>query len=167
MGPGGGRACVKRYPEIWAVRSGSDGRDQHRVFCGCAVPLLLLGSEVARARAGVGYMGSEVAGVRRDLRGEPDKHIGGVLAMRSGLEMGERRRESSGWVGGNSSEESRSRGEAIECDRARSSSNGGRGVLWANTGAWDEAELAEHRVGRDEQARPNSGEAKLANVRQE
>jgi hypothetical protein len=40
--------------------------------------------------------------------------------------MGEWRRESSGRVRGNSSEESRSRGKAIECDRARSSSDGVR-----------------------------------------
>jgi hypothetical protein len=27
MGPGVGRTCAKRYPEIWAMRSGSDGGD--------------------------------------------------------------------------------------------------------------------------------------------
>jgi hypothetical protein len=81
--------------------------------------------------------------------------------------MGERQRESSGWVRGNSGGEFRTRGGAIGCDRARSSSNEDRGVLWANTGAWDGAELAGHRTGRGELARPNSGEAKLAKVRRE
>jgi hypothetical protein len=80
----------------------------------------------------VGYSGSEVTKVVQDRRGEPGEHTGGVLATRPGLEMGERRRESSGRVEGNSSEESRPRGEAIECDRARSSSGEGRGALWVN-----------------------------------
>jgi hypothetical protein len=30
MGPSVGRACEKRYPEIWAMRSGSNGGDQRR-----------------------------------------------------------------------------------------------------------------------------------------
>jgi hypothetical protein len=53
-----------------------------------AASLLLLGGEVAEARAGVGYRGSEVAGVGQDQRGEPRKHTGGVLGTRPGLEMG-------------------------------------------------------------------------------
>jgi hypothetical protein len=98
--------------------------------------------EVAGAWAGVGYICSEVAGVGQDRRGEPGEHTGGVLAMKPGPEMGERRRDRSGRVGGNSGEESRLRGEAIECDRARSSSGGGRGVLWANIRAWGGVELS-------------------------
>jgi hypothetical protein len=81
-------------------------------------PLLLLGGEVAGVGAGVGYMGSEVVGVDQDQRGEPGEHTGGVLATRPGLEMGERRRENSGRVRGNSSKESWPRGELIECVRA-------------------------------------------------
>jgi hypothetical protein len=65
------------------------------------------GGEVAGAGAGVGYNCSEVAGVGQDRRGEPDEHTGGVVATKLGLEMGERQRESSGLVGGNSGEESR------------------------------------------------------------
>jgi hypothetical protein len=65
------------------------------------------GGEVAGAGAGVGYNRSEVAGVGQYRRGEPDKHTGGVLATKPGPEMGERQRESSGRVGGNSGEESR------------------------------------------------------------
>jgi hypothetical protein len=115
--------------------------------------------EAAGVEAGVGYSGSEVAKVGQDRRGELDEHTSGVLATKSGPEMGERWRESSGQVGGNSGEESRPRGEAIECDRARSSSDGGRGVLWANIGAWGRVESVRHHVGRGEQARPNFGEA--------
>jgi phosphopantetheinyl transferase len=81
--------------------------------------------------------------------------------------MGEWRRKSFGRVEGNSSEESRARGEAIKCDRARSSSSGGRGALWANLGAWGGAELDEHHMGRGEQEQPNSGGAKLTTVRRE
>jgi hypothetical protein len=52
------------------------------------------------------------------------------------------------WAGwGNSGEESRLRGWAIECAKARTSSSEGRGVLWANTGAQDGANLAGHRAG--------------------
>ena len=87
--------------------------------------------------------------------------------MKPGLEMGERRRERSRRVGGNSGKESRPRGEGIKCDRAQSSFGGGRGVLWANIEAWGGAELARHRAGCGEQARPNSSEAKLATVRRE
>jgi hypothetical protein len=75
--------------------------------------------------------------------------------------------ESSGRVVGNSGEESRPWGGAIECDRARSSSGEGRGVLWANTRARDRAELASHHAGRGEPARINSSEAELAKVRRE
>jgi hypothetical protein len=32
---GVGRECAKRYPAIWAVRSGSDGGDQTRGVNGC------------------------------------------------------------------------------------------------------------------------------------
>jgi hypothetical protein len=32
MGPGAGRTCTKRYPEIWALQSGLDGGDQCRVW---------------------------------------------------------------------------------------------------------------------------------------
>jgi hypothetical protein len=128
---------------------------------------LLLSGEVVRAGAGVGYRGSEIAEVGQDRQGEPDEHTGGVLATRPGPEMGERRRESSRRVGGNSGEESQPWGKAIEYDRAGSSSGGGRGVLWANTGAWDGAELAGQRLWCGEQAGPNSGEAKLAKVRRE
>jgi hypothetical protein len=132
-----------------------------------AAPLLLLNNEVTGAGAGVGYSGSKVVGVGQDRRGEPSEHTGGVLATRPMLGMGERWRESSGRVGGNSSKESRPRGEGIECDRAQSSFGGGRGVLWANIEAWGGAELARHRAGCGEQARPNSSEAKLATVRRE
>jgi hypothetical protein len=38
-------------------------------------------------------------------------------------------------------------------------------VLWANTRAWDGAELAGHYTGRGEQERSNFGEAKLAKGR--
>jgi hypothetical protein len=115
----------------------------------------------------VGYRGFEVAEVGQDRRGEPDELTGGVPATRPGLEMGERWRESSGRVWGDSGEESRPRGGAIGCDRARSSSSGGRGVLWANTGAWDGAELASHRAGHGELVQINSGGAELAKVRRE
>jgi hypothetical protein len=61
---------------------------------------------------------------------------------------------------GNSSEEFRPPGEAIDRDRARASSSGGGGALWANTGALDGVRLAEHRAStarkRDRTlARPN------------
>jgi hypothetical protein len=109
-----------------------------------APPLLLLGGEVTGARVAVGYRGSEVAKVGQDRRGEPDEHTSGVLATRPRLEMGERLRESSERVGGNSREESRPRGEAIECDRARANSCGvgecygptpghRSGLSWSNT----------------------------------
>jgi hypothetical protein len=55
----------------------------------------------------------------------------------------------------------------IGCDRARSSTDEGRGVLWANSGAQDEAKLACHRAGRGEPSRVNSGEAELAKVKRE
>jgi hypothetical protein len=93
------------------------------------------GGKVAGAGVGVGYSGSEVVGVGQDRRGEPSEHTSGVLATRPRPEMGERRRESSERVGGNSGEESRPRGEAIECDRAWSSFGEGRGALWVNIGA--------------------------------
>jgi hypothetical protein len=51
---GAGRACVKRYPTIWAVRSGSDGGDQTeegQTIAGGAAPLH--GGEVAGVDAGV------------------------------------------------------------------------------------------------------------------
>jgi hypothetical protein len=82
----------------------------------------------------VGYGGSEATEVGQNCRGGLDEHTEGVSATRSGSEMGERRRESSGRVGGNSGEESQLRGGAIERDRARSSSGEGRGALWVNIG---------------------------------
>ena len=66
---------------------------------------------------------------------------------------------------GNSGEEYRSWTGAIGCAKARTGSDEGRGVLWVNTGARCEAELASHRAGHDEPARMNSGEAKLAMTR--
>jgi hypothetical protein len=83
----------------------------------------------------VGYGSSETVGVGHNCRGGLGEHTEGVLATRPGPEMGERRRESSRRVRGNSGEESRPRGEAIECDRARSSFVEGRGALWVNIGA--------------------------------
>jgi hypothetical protein len=61
---------------------------------------------------------------------------------------------------GNSSEEFRLPGEAIGRNRARASSSGGGGALWANTGALDGVGLAGHRAGAASkrgrtQARPN------------
>jgi hypothetical protein len=47
----------------------------------------------------------------------------------------------------NSGEEFRPLGEAIDHDRARSSSSGGGGALWANVGALDGVGLAGHRAG--------------------
>ena len=48
---------------------------------------------------------------------------------------------------GNSGEEFQPLGEAIDRDRARSSSSGGGGALWANVGALYGVGLAEHRAG--------------------
>jgi hypothetical protein len=65
------------------------------------------------------------------------------------------------WAGrGNSGEEFRLPGEAIGRGKARASSSGGGGALWANTGALDGVGLAEHRVGAASKsgrtpARPN------------
>jgi hypothetical protein len=78
--------------EIGQLRS-MPGRLRLRV-----APLLLLGDEVAGARAGVGYRGSEVTGVGQDRREGPDKLTGGIPATRPGPETRERWRESSGWV---------------------------------------------------------------------
>jgi hypothetical protein len=47
---------------------------------------------------------------------------------------------------GSSSEEFRLLGEAIDHDRARASSSGGGGALWANVEALDGVGLAEHRA---------------------
>jgi hypothetical protein len=68
---------------------------------------------------------------------------------------------------GNFGEESRQRGGAIGCAKACTSSDERIGVLWTNTGARCEAELAGHRAGHDEPTRMNSGEAKLAKIRRE
>jgi hypothetical protein len=61
---------------------------------------------------------------------------------------------------GNFGEEFRPLGEAIDCDRARSSSSGGGGALWANVRALDEVGLAGHHAGATSKrgrtlARPN------------
>jgi hypothetical protein len=134
----------------------SDGRNQtSEGLTATGGTALAHGGEIAEAGAGVGYSGSEVAGVGQDRQGEPGEHTSGVLATKPGPEMGERRRESSEHVGGNFGEESWPRGKAIECDRAQFSPGRGRGVLWANIGAWGEVELARHRAGHGEQARPN------------
>jgi hypothetical protein len=86
-------------PKIWVVRSRSNGGDQRPGGLRLrATPLLLLGGEVAEARAGLGCRGSEVAGVGQDRRGEPNEHTSGVFATRPGPEMGQRQRESSGRV---------------------------------------------------------------------
>jgi hypothetical protein len=60
----------------------------------------------------------------------------------------------------NSGEEFRPLGEAIDRDRAQSSSSGGGGALWANVGALDGVGLAGHRAGAASKrgrtpARPN------------
>jgi hypothetical protein len=157
MGPGAERACDR--DRMVEINTGG--------FAAPGTAAFAPQRESCWSWGGCGYRGSEVAGVGQDRRGEPSEHTGGVLATRPGPHMGERRRESFGRVRGNSSEESRPRGEEIECDRAQSSSDGARGVLWANTGARDRAELAEHHAGHGEQARPNFGEAKLAKVRHE
>jgi hypothetical protein len=81
--------------------------------------------------------------------------------------MGERRRGELGAGRGNSGEESRPRGGVIGCDRARSSTDEGRGVLWSNSEAQDEAKLACHRAGRGEPTRVNSSKAELAKVKRE
>jgi hypothetical protein len=132
-----------------------------------AAPLLLLGGEVTGAMAGVGYRGSKVTGVGQNRREEPGEHTGGIPATRPGPEMGERYRGKLRAGRGNSSEESWSRGGAIVCDKAQTSSSEGRGVPWTNIGAWDEAELASHRAGRGEPTRINYGDAELAKVRRE
>jgi hypothetical protein len=62
-------------------------------------PLLLLGGEVAGARAGGGYRGSKVTGVGHDQRKGPDKLTSGIPATRPGPEMRKRWRESFGRVG--------------------------------------------------------------------
>jgi hypothetical protein len=52
------------------------------------------------------------------------------------------------WAGqDNSGEEFRPLGEAIGCDRVRSSSSGGGEALWANVGALDGVGLIEHHAG--------------------
>jgi hypothetical protein len=101
MGPDTGRACAKRYPAIWAVRSRSDrghqtGGDERLR----ATPLLLAAVKSpelgrVRATAGFGVAGVGQRGGRR--LGELD---GGVVATSLRSEMGEWRRKSSGWVGG-------------------------------------------------------------------
>jgi hypothetical protein len=63
MCPDKGHAGAKRYPAISAVRSGSDGGDQHLdglTAAGGAAPSR--GGEVARVGAGACYGGSGVAG---------------------------------------------------------------------------------------------------------
>jgi hypothetical protein len=78
---------------------------------------------------------------------KPGEYTCGGSATRPGPEMGERRRGKFRVGRGNSSEESRPRGGAIRCNKARTSSGEGRGVPWANIGARDRTELASHRVG--------------------
>ena len=55
MGPGVGHVYEKRYPVIWALRSGSNGGDQHREGLWLrAAPLLLMvvrSPELGRVRA--------------------------------------------------------------------------------------------------------------------
>jgi hypothetical protein len=64
MGSDTGHASAKRYPAISAVRSGSDGGDQHQegsTTAGGAAPSR--GGEVAQVGAGACYGGSGVVGV--------------------------------------------------------------------------------------------------------
>jgi hypothetical protein len=66
---------------------------------------------------------------------------------------------------GNSGEECRPRGGQSGALRLGLAPAGGRGVLWANTGARGGAELASHHAGPSEPMQMNSGEAKLAKIR--
>jgi hypothetical protein len=99
------------------------------------------GGEVAGAGAGAGYGGSEVAGVGQNYRGGLSEHTGGVLATRPRSERGEHREGR-----GNSGEEFRPRGEAIDRDRTRLVPTEG-GVLWTYSGTWNRAGLVGHRAG--------------------
>jgi hypothetical protein len=79
---------------------------------------------------------------------------------KTGVREGETAGENLRAARGNSSEEYRPLGEAIGRDRARASSSGGGGALWANTGALDGLGLAGHRAGAASKhgcmpARPN------------
>ena len=68
---------------------------------------------------------------------------GHETGVREGRTVGKRL-----WAGrDNSGEEFRPLGEAIDRDRARSSSSGGGGALWANVRALDGVGLAEHYAG--------------------
>jgi hypothetical protein len=65
MGPDTGRAGAKQYPVISAVRSGSDGGDQHQeglTAVGGAAPR---GGEVAGVGAGAWYGGAGSLGLAR------------------------------------------------------------------------------------------------------
>jgi hypothetical protein len=100
MGPDTGRAGAKRYPAISAVRSGSNGGDQHReglTAAGGAAPSR--GGEVVGVGAGAWYGGSEVTGAGQKRRGRHGELAGGVLTTRPRSERGERRRKGSGRVG--------------------------------------------------------------------
>jgi hypothetical protein len=100
MGPNTGRTDANWYPAISAVRSGSDGGDQHReglTTAGGAAPSR--GGEVTGVGAGACYDGSGVAGVGQNRRGRLGEVAGGVVATRPGSERGERRRKGSERVG--------------------------------------------------------------------
>ena len=99
MCPDTGHAGAKRFPAISAVRSGSDGGDQHLeglTAAGGAAPSR--GGEVAGVGAGVSYSGSGVAEAGQKRRGRHGEHTGRVVAARPGSERGERLREDSGRV---------------------------------------------------------------------
>jgi hypothetical protein len=83
------------YLVTWAAGLGRGGRDQAHGGGG-GVNDTVVGAapldtgEVAGDEAGTGSEGAEVAGAGQDRRGGPDKLDGGVLAVRAGLEAGER-----------------------------------------------------------------------------
>jgi hypothetical protein len=85
MGSDVGCACAKRYPTISAVRSGSDGGDQHReglTAAGGTAPSR--GGEVAGVGAGASYDSSGVARAGQKRRGRHGELTGEVVATRQG-----------------------------------------------------------------------------------
>jgi hypothetical protein len=106
-------------------------------------------------------------GVGQDRREEPGEVTGGVPATRPGPEMGERWRRSSGRVRVTPARNAGHGEGQLGALRLGLAPAGGRGVLWANTGARGGAELASHHAGPSEPVQMNSGEAKLAKIRRE
>jgi hypothetical protein len=147
MGPGTWRASAKRYPEIWVVRgfvSNAEGVTTVKSWelGGCWLQGLRghrgWPGPARRTRRTHWWGSTHETGTRDGRTAEGDLRVGR----------------------GYSSEESRARGGEIGCAKAQTSSDEGRGVVWANIGVRDGAGLASHHAGHGEPARMKSNKAK-------